>query len=208
MIRPLAIVLTVACGTLLTGCLPPEPTPGVDPAASPAGPTPAETLETPVTLPAFVLPECADLFSADEILALMGERMEFVVPDGVPENAAYGTSFPELRAELAAGDSVSCTWVLPASEYGVTVSVMLASPDVFDLVASTLRASGSDGTSTGGESIIFAIDLPETEVAAGQVEAHYLSPEIWVSAQGTQSAPALTQAAMDYVIELNPDYAG
>jgi hypothetical protein len=138
----------------------------------------------------------------------MGENMQFVVPDGAPENAAYGTGFPELRAELAAGDSVSCTWVLPGSEYGVTVSVMLASPEVFDLVASTLRASGSEGTSTGGDSIIFAINLPETEVAAGQVEAHYLSPEIWVSAQGTQSAPALTQAAMDYVIELNPAYSG
>ncbi len=203
MMRPLLLVL--ACATLLSGCLPATPTPGADPTATP---TPAETLTSPAALPPLVLPECADLFSADEILALMGERMEFVVPDGVPENAAYGTGFPRLRAELDAGDSVSCAWVLPATEYGVTVSVMLASPEVFELVSATLRASGSDGTSTGGESIIFAIDIPETEVAAGQVEAHYLSPEIWVSAQGTQSAPALTQAAMDYMIELNPAYSG
>ena len=208
MIRPLALVLTVACATLLTGCLPPETPPVADPAVSPAAPTPTETLETPVTLPALVLPECADLYSADEILALMGEHMEFIVPDAAPENRAYGTGFPELRAELDAGDSITCSWGLPGSEYVVTVSVMLAPPAVFDLVAATLRAAGSEGTSTGGDSIIFSIDIEETQESRGQTEAHYLSPEIWVSAQGTQSAPALTQAAMDYVIELNPAYSG
>ena len=205
MIRPL--LLLVVCATLLTGCLPAGPPPGADPTAEP---TPAETLETPVTLPALVLPECADLYTAAEVLSLMGEGMVPADFNPAPENAAYGTQFDELRAELAAGDSLNCTWVLPASERGLTVSVMLATPEQFELVSSTLRASGSDGTSTGGESIIFAISAEETPESSPYTEAHYLSPEIWVSARDLfgSFAPALTQAAMDRMAELNPAYFG
>ena len=205
MFRPAAIVVTLACAMLLTGCLPVEPAPSAAPTEES---TPAASPSAPAALPPLVLPECDDLYTAEEILTLMGSDMVFVVPDGAPENVAYGTDFPELRDELAAGDSLSCTWVLPASEYGVTVSIMLASPDVFDLVSSTLRAAGSDGTPTGGESVIFAIELEETEVSTGGTEAHYLSPEIWVSANGGGSSAALTQAAMERMLELNPAYAG
>ena len=205
MFRPAVIVVTLVCATLLTGCLPVEPAPSAAPTAES---TPTASPSAPAALPPLVLPECEDLYTADEILTLMGNDMVFVVPDGAPENVAYGTGFPELRDELAAGDSLSCTWVLPASEYGVTVSIMLASADVFELVSSTLSAAGSAGTSTGGGSIIFSIELEETLVSTGGTEAHYLSPAIWVSASGGESAPALTQAAMDRMLELNPAYAG
>ncbi|MGV8969658.1 MAG: hypothetical protein ACOH1J_04340 [Microbacteriaceae bacterium] len=205
MFRPAAIIVTLASVALLTGCLPIKPAPTADPTAAAL---PSASLSAPAALPALVFPDCVDVYTAEQILSLTREGMEFVVPDGVPENTAYGTGFPELRDVIATGESLTCTWVLPASEYGVTVSIMLASPDVVELVSSTVRAAGSDETTTGGESVIFALEIEDSSVSTGGSEAHYLSPKIWVCAQGAESAPALVQAAMERMLELNPAYAG
>ncbi len=199
----LRVVLTLGCVTVLSGCIP-----AVSVSAPPASPSASPTLETPAALPDLVLPECADLYTTDEVLTLMGERMQLVLPDETAEHVLYGTEFEELRAELAAGESLSCTWVLPATERGLTVSIMAASPRVLELVSTTLREAGSAGTSTDGESISFEIQVGGTPDFPPSAEAHYLSSGVWVSAFDAPggSAAELTQTAMLRMATLNPDY--
>jgi hypothetical protein len=147
-----------------------------------------------------VLPECADLYTADQITTLMGESMQL----NPPEESGRGTRFDDLRALLDAEGSRNCTWVLPGSEYGVSVSIVASSEAIDSAVAATLTAAGSSGTSTGGDSVIFSIEVEETQERPGFLEAHYLAGDVWVCVNGGESTPALAQAAMERVAELNP----
>lgn len=199
--------LAMAGATMLTGCGGAMPIP-TDSSTGAATPSPTATSAAtvapePEPLPALVLPTCEQLFTADEVRTLMGESMELIGDVSGPDNGGYGVSEPELQAVLEAGPSINCTWIRPATERGLSVSVMEASIETQDLIRTLMAAAGSAGTSTGGESVIYAYESSEFEPFT---EANYLSPEIWVSALDVNGrfAPALTQAAMDTVAELNP----
>ncbi len=202
----------VAIALALTGCFPTPPVPTTEPSPSSTGSATPEAAE-PVasaspsadfdpTTEALVLPSCADLYTADQVTALMGEFMALNPPGG----DGGGSRFPNLRSLLDAEGTLNCTWVLPASERGLTVSVRAADTESDGAVRATLMAAGSAGTSTGGDSIIFAVAADETPDFIPYSEAHYLAGGVWVAVfDGFGSnAPALSQAAMNRVAELNP----
>jgi hypothetical protein len=209
MTRMLPTIAVILAGSaLLAACDGSDPAPLADPTSAP---TPAMTASPasepePESLPALVLPSCDALFTPEEVATLMGDHMELIGDVSAPGMGGYGAGDPALQAVLETGPSVNCTWILPASERGLTVSVMEASIETQELVRTLMAAVGSTGTPTGGESIIYGYERLESEETGAFTEAHYLSPEIWVSAHdgNGQFAPALTQAAMDRVAELNP----
>ncbi len=197
MVRRSAIAGAALLVLLLTACDPAAPSPTETPRTSSPSESPAPTTPEPRAL---VLPDCADLYTADQITALMGEFMEL----NAPEDSGRGTRFDDLRALLDTAGSLNCTWVLPGSEYAVSVSIVASSDAIGAAVAATLGAAGSSGTSTGGDSVIYSIEVEETSERAGYFEAHYLAGGVWVCVTGGESTPALAQAAMQRVAELNP----
>lgn len=199
--------LTLAAVTLtvltLTACGPtPTPTPTPVETVDEATPTPTATAAPERA--ELVLPTCEELFTPDEVLTLMGEFMEL----NPPENTGGGSSFPELVSLLAVDGTLRCTWILPASERGLTVSVRASDAASDAAVTAALTAAGSTGTSTGGDSILYAIGAEETPERSAFTEAHYLAAGLWVAAYDLfgDNAPALTQAAMSRMAELNPTW--
>lgn len=189
----------------LSGCLPtpdPESPVSSDPVPS-VSPTPAESpAEEP--LPEIVLPACDALYSTDQVASLMGEGMELIGDATTPESdGGFGTSIPELKALLRSGDAVNCTWILPFTERGLTVSLMVVDSSTLGQINTALDAAGAGTTPVGGDTVIraFAVDgeYPFSE-------AHGLGGTVWVSAYDGfgESAPALVQAAFESVIALNP----
>lgn len=190
----LAVLALTACG----------PTP--EPTATPTmvKPTPTATASAAPVRAELVLPTCEDLFTADQVTALMGEFMQL----NPPGDTGGGSGFPELVALLGAEGTVRCTWILPASERGLTVSIRASDAASDAAVTATLAAAGSTGTPTGGDSILYAIGADETPERSAYTEAHYLAAGLWVAAYDIfgDNAPALTQAAMDRMAELNPTW--
>lgn len=198
----------VAIALALTGCFPTPPVPTTEPLPSSTGSATPEAAE-PVasaspsadfdpTTEALVLPGCADLYTADQVTLLMGSFMVL----NPPESTGPGSNFPELAALLDNETTLKCTWVLPGSERALTVSIRASDAASDAAVRTTLTAAGASGTSTGGDSIIFAIRVEETQESWGYAESHYLAAGVWVAE--TNGIPAVSQAAMDRVAELNP----
>ena len=188
----LALAALTACG--------PTPAPTAAPTAAEPAPTPTSTA-TAERAP-LVMPTCGELFTAEQVAELMGENRVLNPPEGT----GGGSGFPELVALLAAEGSLRCTWVLPASESAATVSIRPSDAASDATVAATMSAAGSDGTATGGDSIIYAVSREETPDSPGFVEAHYLGAGLWVAAKAGDTAPALAQAAMSRMAELNPTW--
>lgn len=203
------LAITAMTLALLSACDMPSGQPSSTPSdagsATPTAPTPTPA---EVALPPLVLPGCDDIYTAEEVLALMGEHIESLGDVSGPEQGGYGTDFPELVASLASGPSVNCTWVVPGTERGLSVSIMAASDSTREAVERILTAAGAGATATGGDSVIYAFTAEETPESSPFSEAHYLSPAVWVSANDRfgASAPALTQAAMHRMSELNPEW--
>lgn len=204
--RLLAIpTVAVMALVLLTGCLPasdPEGTVAPSPTASRSPSLPAEPTATP--LPDLTLPTCDELFTPAQVLELMGDGMELIGDATTPEsNGGFGTSVAELQAIGRAGGSLNCTWVLPASERGLTVSLMVIDASQLAHINEALDTVGAGTTPVGGGTVIRSFidegDYPFTE-------AHGLTEVVWVGALDGfgQFAPALVQAALDTVIALNP----
>ena len=192
----LAVLALTACG--------PTPTPTPTPVETVDEATPTPTASAAPERAELVLPTCEELYTPDEVLMLMGEFMEL----NPPENTGGGSSFPELVALLAADGTLRCTWILPASERGLTVSVRASDAASDAAVTAALTAAGSTGTSAGGDSIIYAISADETPEKSAFTEAHFLASGLWVAAYDLfgSNAPALTQAAMSRMAELNPTW--
>jgi hypothetical protein len=200
MMRVSAIAGATLLVLLLTACDPAAPGPTESPGAGSPVASPSATAASASPEPrALVLPECSDLYTADQITTLMNEFVQL----NAPEDSGPGTRFEDLRALLDSAGSLNCTWVLPGSEFGVSVSIVASSDAIETAVAATLSAAGSSGTGTGGDSVIYSIEVEETPEQSGFLETHYLAGGVWVCVNGGQS-PALAQAAMQRVAELNP----
>ena len=168
-----------------------------------AAPTPVESStpevsESPAAPVDLVLPSCDDLFSESTEGALASEGLEPMGDVSGPGQGGYGTSDPALQALIEADESVSCTWVLPDSERGLSTSVTILSATEADTVAAELVASGFTQTGdvyrmqTGGE-------FPHTE-------SHALHEGFWVATVDSfgTSASLYTEDALATVIALNP----
>ena len=192
------VIVAFAGLLLVSACAPSGP--GGSGATTPAvSPTPGAT-ESPVTpTPAeLVLPGCEDLFSESTKEGLTAEGLEPMGDVSAPGQGGYGASDPSFQALIEAGESVSCTWVLPGSERGLSTSVTILSATAADTVAAELLATGFTQTrdvysmETGGE-------FPHTE-------AHALYEDFWVSTVDSfgTSASSYTEDALNTVISLNP----
>ena len=203
MLRLTTATVALATTLVLSGCL---PAPGAGgPTAAPETPSASPSAPEPTPAPGPIsLPGCAELYTADQVALLIGADLELIGDATHPESdGGYGTSFPALATELRDGDSVNCTWILPASERGLTVSFMVVTSAQRDAVTAVLTSAGIAATPVGGDFSIYAFaddgEYPFTE-------AHGLGGELWVCAQDGfgVNAPALVQAALDTIIELNP----
>jgi len=193
---PHGIVAVFATLMLLSAC-------ASSGAGESAAPTPVESStpevsESPATPVELVLPGCDDLFSESTEGALAAEGLEPMGDVSAPGQGGYGASDPALQALIEADESVSCTWVLPGSERGLSTSVTILSATEADTVAAELVASGFTQTgdvyslATGGE-------FPRTE-------AHALHEDFWVSTVDSfgTNAPSYTEDALNTVTSLNP----
>ncbi|WP_156402002.1 hypothetical protein [Agromyces sp. Soil535] len=198
MARPRHVIIsTFAALLLLSGCAPSAPGES-SPTPSPNPSTPAAS-ESPATPEELVLPTtCEDLFPESTEAALTAEGLE---PLGDTSGAeGYGASDPSLQAMIEANESVSCTWVLPGSERGLSTSVTIVSDADREAVAAALLAAGFAQTSAVGEyySMESGGEFPHTET-------HALYEDFWVATLdgfGT-SASLYTEDAMGTVNQLN-----
>ena len=192
------VIVAFAGILLLSACAPSGP--GESGATTPADSPAPEVSESPaVSTPAeLVLPGCEDLFSEATEGALAAEGLEPMGDVSAPGQGGYGASDPSLQALIEAGENVSCTWVLPGSERGLSTSVTILSAADADTVAAEILATGFIQTGdvysmeTGGE-------FPRTE-------AHALHEDFWVSTVDSfgTSATSYTEDALNTVISLNP----
>jgi len=146
-------------------------------------------------------PSCDDLFPDSTEAALTAEGLEPLGDTSGPGQGGYGASDPSLQAMIEANESVSCTWVLPGSERGLSTSVTIVSEADSEAVAAALLAAGFTLTpgavgdyysaESGGE-------FPHTET-------HALYEDFWVATLDSfgTSAALYTEDAMDAVIQLN-----
>lgn len=192
----LALLALTACGPT------PAPTPAPTAAPTADGPTPSPTTGPSTPRATLVLPGCDDLFPADQITELIGEDRELNPPEGT----GGGSGFPELVELLAVDGALRCTWVLPGSESAATVSIRASDATSDAAVRATMTSAGSDGTATGGDSILYSVSREETPDSPGFIEAHYLGAGLWMAAKAGDNAPALAQAAMSRMAELNPTW--
>lgn len=170
-----------------------------------AAPTPVdsstpEVSESPATPAEFVLPGCDDLFSESIEGTLAAEGLEPMGDVSGPGQGGFGASDPSLQALIEADQSVSCTWVLPGSERGLSTSVTILSATESDTVAAELVASGfSQSTATGA---LYSI---ETGGEFPRTEAHELYEGFWVATVDSfgTSASLYTEDALGTVIALN-----
>jgi hypothetical protein len=186
-----ALLLLSACAPSVPGESSPTPSPGPStPAASASPATPEEP----------VLPGCDDLFQDSTEAALTAGGLEPLGDTSGPGQGGYGASDPTLQAMIEANESVSCTWVLPGSERGLSTSVTIVSDSDSEAVAATLLAAGFTRTSEVGDSYSMESggEFPHTET-------HALHEDFWVATLDSfgTDAPLYTEDAMEAVIRLN-----
>jgi hypothetical protein len=147
-----------------------------------------------------VLPSCEDLFQDSTEAALMAEGLEPLGDTSGPGQGSYGASDPSLQAMIEANESVSCTWVLPGSERGLSTSVTILSEADSEAVAAALLAAGFTHASTVGDqySMESGGEYPHTET-------HALYEGFWVATLDSfgTDASLYTEDALDTVIQFN-----
>jgi hypothetical protein len=198
MARPRLVTISVFVALLLSACAPSVPGEST-PTPTPSPTTPAAT-ESPAAPGELVLPSCDDLFQDSTEAALTAEGLEPFDDTSAPGQGSYGASDPSLQAMIEANESVSCTWVLPGSERGLSTSVTIVSDSDSEAVAAALLAAGFTRTSAVGDyySMESGGEFPHTET-------HALHEDFWVATLdgfGTD-ASLYTEDAMGTVIQLN-----
>lgn len=199
MARPQHVVISVFVALLLLSACAPSVPGESSPAPAPSPSTP-EASESPAAPEELVLPSCDDLFQDSTEAALTAEGLEPLGDTSGLGQGGYGASDPSLQAMIEANESVSCTWVLPGSERGLSTSVTIVSDSDIEAVAAALLAAGFTQTSAVGEyySMESGGEFPHTET-------HALYQEFWVATLdsfGTEAA-LYTEDAMGTVIQLN-----
>ena len=145
---------------------------------------PAETPEAPEQETAtpseagLVIPDCENLYSSALNTALQNEvRINF--GNTSEGNFGYGTTNLDLvkilqnvRSDL----TVSCTWVMQASESASVTSVAVISSDVEPDVRGFLETAGGTGETSGG-GFIWTVESALSEVSPDidATEVHYLA---------------------------------
>jgi len=184
------IVVAVAAVLILAGCA--AQPPAVSPSASPTA--------TPASL---VLPTCDTLFTDAQVAELMGDDMQ-AMGDISPEGAVYGSTVEDLQSLIATTPGeFNCSWIIPASERGLTVSFVPADDEKRAQVVDALApATGTvDGSAQFFHSSADNGMFPFTEASAvGRPGVN-----LWICVHDSDSrALDITHAAWDSVVALNP----
>jgi len=140
-----------------------------------------ETPEQEAVNPAeegLVIPDCENLYSSELTTALQNEvRVNF--GNTSEGDFGYGTTNLDLvkilqntRSDL----TVSCTWVLQASESASVTSVAIVTSDVERDIRGFLESAGGSGETTNG-GFIWSVESPLSEVSPDidATEVHYLA---------------------------------
>jgi hypothetical protein len=129
--------------------------------------------------------------------------MELLGDVSAPGQGGYGASDPALQAIMESNLSRSCTWVLPASERGLTTTVSFISDEDKATIAGILDAAGFAHSTAGADYWSRETDGLSADLES---ESHAINGSIWVATWegfGT-TAPRLTEHALSAAIALNP----
>ena len=199
MARPRNATISVFVAILLLSACAPAGPGESSPSLTPSPSTP-EASESPAVPEELVLPSCEDLFQDPTEAALTAEGLEPLGDTSGPGQGGYGASDPSLQAMIEANESVSCTWVLPGSERGLSTSVTIVSDADSEAVAAALLAAGFTHASAVGDhySMESGGEYPHTET-------HALYEDFWVATLDSfgTDASLYTEDALDTVIQLN-----
>ena len=197
MARPRLVTISVFVALLLLSACAPSVPGESTPTSSPSAP---EASESPAPPEELVLPSCDDLFQDSTEAALTAEGLEPLGDTSGLGQGGYGASDPSLQAMIEANESVSCTWVLPGSERGLSTSVTIVSDSDSEAVAAALLAAGFTHASAVGDyySMESGGEYPHTET-------HALYEDFWVATLDSfgTDASLYTEDAMGTVIQLN-----
>lgn len=176
-----AILVLPACSVLedfgLLGATTEETAEIVD-EATPETPEPAEEEIVAPTDEGLVIPDCDNLYSSELTTTLQNEvRVNF--GNTSEGDFGYGTTNLDLvkilqntRSDL----TVSCTWVLQASESASVTSAAVITSDVEQDVRGFLSSAGGSGEDSGG-GYIWTVESPLSEISPDidATEVHYLA---------------------------------
>ena len=176
-----AILVLPACSVLedwgLVGASSDEPTDIVEEAPTETPETPEQETATP-TDEGLLIPDCDKLYSSELNTALQNEvRVNF--GNTSEGDFGYGTTNLDLvkilqntRSDL----TVSCTWVLQASESASVTSAAVITSDVEQDVRGFLSSAGGSGEDSGG-GYIWTVESPLSEISPDidATEVHYLA---------------------------------
>jgi hypothetical protein len=186
-----AAAMSVVIG--LAACTSTDTTTAVGASASPSPDPPSET----VVISA--LPNCAEIFSPAMLLVLGGENLQSVtgIPGSNPDLARYDAS---LEPVLMGKEQVTCDFVLPVTERGMSMNIFLVSDVDQSQVESFFAAAGySVASPVTGVGTIYSFehdgDYPFTE-------AHLIRDDLMVS-----SFDYFGVAAIDYVTDASAQIA-
>jgi hypothetical protein len=163
--------------------------------------SPAPEPTTPAAEP--VLPWCEDYYLESTEAELLASGMELLGDVSAPGQGGYGASDPDLQSLMEANLSRSCTWVLPATERGLTTTVTFVSEADTATIAAVLDAAGFTHSSGAAEYWSTETDGVSADLES---ESHALTGSLWVATWegfGTTAAD-LTQQALDVALAANP----
>lgn len=155
------------------GCAPtPEPVESATPTASTS--TSASPSSTPTSEP-LALPDCLSIYSPALVASLTAEGRE-PLPD--LDAGLGGTLDPAVRLVLdGLAESVSCGWILPASESGSTTTIAVIDASARAALEAAFAASGfTASTALGGT--LYSLDVDEEFLTYR--ESHLLVDDFWI----------------------------
>jgi hypothetical protein len=196
----LAIAMTMSACTLEV----PSPTSPSEPTTTAQADEIEPAIDPEPNEEPLVLPVCEGIYTAAQQELLMGPHLELSSPSG------SGTNIDELDTLISANGGLSCTWILPASERGLSVSITTISETDRATVESTLGTAGFTSTPLSGTDVRYefseGFDGEASEDVYPYTEAHWLLNGAWVSVwdgSGNNATP-LAQTARDALVALNP----
>ncbi len=180
MVTVTVILFTLVCcaGGSLNGTTDAASSPSTaSPVPSPDNATTTATPRAPTDLP-----RCESIFSAAGFAVVAENGLTATPVDPAPGGLSdFDRIIPTLRAIATSNDSVTCSFILPASERGMVISVVRITPADSAAIVAGLAGAGYAALASGA---LNAGDSGFTHTVSGEypyTEAHVLSRDTWVS---------------------------
>jgi hypothetical protein len=194
----LSVGAAVALVITLSGCVGAEPTPTETVAETPESSSPAPTAES---APSSTLPACDSIFTPAGFALVSSENLQWTdVASGSESDPGLALFDSSLEPALIDNESISCSFILPASERGMSVYAILMSDSDTAIVVSFFTGAGYtvSAPATGAGTIYSIVDEGEYPFT----EAHLVRDDILVS-----SFDSFGLKATDYVADASAQIA-